>query len=76
MDQKKIVIYIKYIYDGTVRNSFGSIIQFQYGNDNLDPTKIVLKNNKPTICDISRLTNKLNLQFELEKGKKKVKTVK
>ena len=55
-------------YDGTVRNSFGSIIQFQYGNDNLDSTKIVLKNNKPTICDVSRLTDQLNLQFELKKN--------
>jgi len=47
-------------YDGTVRNSNESIIQFQYGNEGLDPTKTVIVNGKPQICDIGRLVDRLN----------------
>ena len=28
------------LYDGTVRNNKSKIIQFSYGNDNIDPIKI------------------------------------
>ena len=30
---------LKVAYDGTVRSTGGKIIQFQYGEDNTDPTK-------------------------------------
>ncbi|MCG3217526.1 MAG: hypothetical protein KAR35_00885, partial [Candidatus Heimdallarchaeota archaeon] len=30
---------ISSLYDGTVRDSIGGIIQFIYGDDNVDPTK-------------------------------------
>ena len=60
---------VKIEYDGTVRNSANSIIQFNYGEDNLDGTKAVLVNNISQACDISRLVDKLNLNYEISKKK-------
>ena len=53
-------------YDGSVRNSKGDIIQLQYGEDGLDGAKTVILNNNPSICDINRLANCLNTQFEVK----------
>jgi DNA-directed RNA polymerase beta' subunit len=52
--------------DSTVRNSNGSIIQFQYGDDNLDPVHSVMIPGTRTMqaCNISRLAQRLNLEFE------------
>ena len=44
-------------YDSTVRNSNNDIIQFQYGDDNLDGTKTVILNGKPQICNIQRIVD-------------------
>lgn len=62
----KITEDVQIKYDQTVRNSVGSIIQFAYGEDNLDGSKTILDMNEPFICDIDRLSNQLNAQFELE----------
>ena len=35
---------LKYAYDGTVRNCMGKIIQFIYGDDNIDPMKVESQN--------------------------------
>ena len=50
--------------DGTVRDASNNIIQFQYGNNNLDPTKTVMVNGKQQFCNISRMVDRLNLQHE------------
>jgi DNA-directed RNA polymerase beta' subunit len=50
--------------DSTVRNANGSIIQFQYGNNNYDPTNTVKIKNTMQCCDISRLANRLNLNYK------------
>lgn len=64
----KIMEDLQIKYDNTVRNSVGSIIQFAYGNDNLDARKTVLgPGKKNLICDVSRLVEQLNNQYELEK---------
>ena len=57
-------------YDGTVRNSVGTIIQYAYGEDGLDGAQTVIQNGDPTICDVDRLIDKLNLEYELETKKK------
>lgn len=57
---------VRIAYDGTVRNSSGTIIQFAYGGDRLCGTKTVLKNSEPVFCDIERLADKLNTRFELD----------
>ena len=51
-------------YDGTVRNATESIIQFNYGNNGLDPAKTVIVDGKPQICDIGRLADRINLDYE------------
>jgi DNA-directed RNA polymerase II subunit RPB1 len=61
----KIMEDVQVKYDQTVRNSFGSIIQFAYGGDNLCPTKMVLvqdemNDKKPFFCDVSKLADRLN----------------
>jgi len=50
-------------YDGTVRNATESIIQFNYGNNGLDPAKTVIVDGKPQICDIGRLADRINLSY-------------
>lgn len=62
----KIMEDVQIKYDQTVRNSVNSIIQFSYGSDNLCGTKTVLIDSKPQICNVQRLAEQLNTQFELE----------
>ena len=57
---------IKVDNDTTVRNSRGFIYQFQYGDDGLDGSQTVVKQGEPTVCDVSRLVGKLNLESELK----------
>jgi DNA-directed RNA polymerase beta' subunit len=51
-------------YDSTVRNSTKDIIQFQYGDDNLDACKTIIVDGVPQICDVFRLVNKLNKKYK------------
>ena len=60
----KILEDIQVKYDGTVRNSANEIIQWQYANDGLDRTKTIPNNGHTDFCDISRLVDKLNIEFE------------
>jgi DNA-directed RNA polymerase beta' subunit len=49
-------------YDSTVRNSNNDIIQFQYGDDNLDSCKTIILNEQPQICNIKRIVDNLNIK--------------
>jgi DNA-directed RNA polymerase II subunit RPB1 len=60
----KIMEDVQVKYDGTVRNSVGSIIQFAYGSDNLDGSVAVVLGNEPHICDIQRMADRINLNHE------------
>lgn len=52
-------------YDSTVRNSSGNIIQFVYGDNNLDPVHTVFHGSKDgSVCNIERLVNRLNLKAQ------------
>ncbi len=65
--QRKIVKICEDIqvqYDRTVRDSSGHVYQFAYGENNYDPTKTVRVRGKPTVCDIERLADRLNLMCE------------
>lgn len=57
----KIMEDLQVQYDQTVRNSVGSIIQFEYGDDNFCGTQTVKKDH---FVDVKRLVNQLNTQFE------------
>jgi DNA-directed RNA polymerase beta' subunit len=52
--------------DGTVRNANNKIIQFQYGDDNMDPRETVMVDNKMTFIDVERLVDKLNTRVEIK----------
>lgn len=53
-------------YDGTVRWENNNIIQFLYGDDGLDPSETVIIGGKNRICDVSRIVDKLNTEYELQ----------
>ena len=70
----KVMEDIQVRYDGTVRNTQGNIFQMAYGDDGFDASKMVKVNGNVELCDISRLTERLNTEHELKsegKGKKK-----
>jgi DNA-directed RNA polymerase II subunit RPB1 len=48
--------------DGTVRTSTGSVVQFSYGNDGLDGSKLVRVAGATSFCDIGRLVDTLNVE--------------
>ena len=52
--------------DGTVRDASGQVYQFSYGEDNLDGAETVVKKGVPVVCDIVRMAQKLNGQYEVE----------
>lgn len=60
----KVAEDVQIKYDGTVRNSAGSILQFRYGNMGLNPDNSVILNNEMTFCDVSRLVDKMNYKYE------------
>ncbi len=48
---------LKFNYDGTVRNGMGKIIQFSYGDDNIDPMKVESQNFPLTEMTIEDIYN-------------------
>jgi len=55
---------VKCSYLGTIVNQKGKIVQFSYGQDGLDPAKMVYVNNKLSFIDIGRRVSQLNNLFE------------
>lgn len=53
-------------YDGTVRTARGKIVQFGYGEDNMDGSKLVLTNHGPFPLDVEGTVEMLNAELELE----------
>lgn len=65
--QRKMVKMLEDIqvrYDGTVRNSAGEIIQWEYAADGLDRTETILRGGESEFCDIARLVDRLNAAVE------------
>lgn len=56
----KILEDVQVKYDGTVRNSTGEIIQWEYGNDGFDRTQTLPRDGFTDFCDIVRLADRLN----------------
>lgn len=66
---------VKICYDNSVRNHNDHYIQFSYGDDNLNPTKLEsIKLNKEIYCDLLEFENKYknnideNLKYVLEEN--------
>ena len=51
-------------YDGTVRYANGGIVQFAYGGDGLDGSETIVTKGEPQICDMKRMIQKLNFEYE------------
>jgi DNA-directed RNA polymerase beta' subunit len=60
----KVCEDIQVQYDGTVRDATGKIYQLAYGEDGYDATQTVRVGGVPQICDISRLAQRLNNEYE------------
>jgi len=61
----KLAEDIQIKYDNTVRNSSGGIIQFIYGDNNMDPVHTVFnKSDNGLACNIERLVQRLNNRAE------------
>jgi DNA-directed RNA polymerase subunit A' len=61
--QRRLINALEHIrleYDGTVRNSAGDIIQFQYGEDGVDPAK----SDHGKAVNVSRLVNQIVIAKE------------
>jgi DNA-directed RNA polymerase beta' subunit len=66
--QRKIVKVLEDVqvrYDKTVRDTTGKIYQFCYGDNGYDATKTVPVDDAPNSCNVKRLTERLNLGYEL-----------
>jgi DNA-directed RNA polymerase subunit A' len=64
--QRRLINALEHIrleYDGTVRNSAGDIIQFQYGEDGVDPAK----SDHGKAVNVGRLVDQLQLSRERDK---------
>lgn len=61
----KLAEDIQIKYDNTVRNSSGGIIQFIYGDNNMDPVHTVFNKSENGIaCNVERLVQRLNNRAE------------
>lgn len=68
-------------YDGSVRDIVGNIYQLSYGQNGWDPSRTMKVKGEQEVCDVERLINKLNYEFErkqetqlpTKKKKRKVK---
>lgn len=63
----KVCEDIQVKYDGSVRDTSGKIYQMAYGDTGMDPCETVKVNNSQQPCDVSRIANRLNLQFEMKR---------
>ena len=60
----KVLEDVQIKYDGTVRNSQGSIVQWSYGDDDMDRSQTVVLDQTSHMLDVGRLVDKLNTLHE------------
>lgn len=53
-------------YNGTVTDTTGKIYQMAFGEDMLDPTSTVKVDGVQEVCDITRMVERLNMEYELD----------
>jgi DNA-directed RNA polymerase beta' subunit len=67
--QRKMVKTLEDIqvkYDGTIRNTNNWVVQWNYGNDGFDREYCSFKNDSVFFCDVDRIADKLNNEFEIK----------
>lgn len=60
----KVCEDIQVKYDGSVRDTSGKVYQMSYGDNGMNPCQTVKVGEDQQACDISRMVNRLNLQYE------------
>ena len=60
----KMVEDLKFGYTGVVTNSKDSIIEFMYGEDNMDASRLIKTSEGLSFVDINHLNDKLNAEIE------------
>ena len=70
----KLTEDIKVFYDNSVRDTGGNVYQWAYGEDGLDPKKLIKVGKELEICNVSSIVNKLNIKQEVLKKKEKLKS--
>lgn len=58
-------------YDNTVRGASNSIIQFCYGDTGVDPQAAVVLKGEVEVCDVARISRRLNYHHEQQQSTKK-----
>jgi len=53
--------------DMTVRRSSGEVVQFNYGEDNFDPSRVLRLNKRLTPCNIKRMVDRLNRKHKVNR---------
>lgn len=61
----KMVEDLKFDYTNVVSNSKNNVIEFMYGEDNLDVSKMIKTKNGLSFVDVGHITDKLNSEIEL-----------
>ena len=61
----KLLEDVKTQYGGSVRDCCNSVYQWAYGEDGLDPLKLIKVGNQLEICNVSNLVDKLNMKYEI-----------
>lgn len=69
----KVCEDIQVQYDGSVRDMTGKIYQMSYGDTGLNPCMTVKVGGKQEACDISRMVDRLNLQYEIKNEENEIK---
>jgi len=67
----KILEDIHFNYNNMVVNNFNQILEFSYGDDNLDISKMIKTNYGHSFIDVEHTTNILNKNFEWNENKLK-----
>jgi DNA-directed RNA polymerase beta' subunit len=62
----KVCEDIQVKYDGSVRDTTGKVYQMAYGDNGMDTCKTVKVDDIQQACDISRIIDRLNLQYEIK----------
>ena len=62
----KMLEDLKFDYTNVVSNSKNNVIEFMYGEDNLDVSKMIKTKAGLSFVDIAHINSKLNTQIELE----------
>jgi DNA-directed RNA polymerase beta' subunit len=60
----KMIEDLKFNYTNNITNANDSIVEFMYGEDNMDPSKLIQTSQGFSFIDIKHIADKLNNDIE------------